>query len=108
MYDANGRLERVVTPSPWTDNDRALMLAFQLYKRSICDGCGQPRHLAQHPDNDGWYDTTPAVVCHGCTALRAANHEGTDPVKPVELFGVVHTRDYEKKPLPVLNLNDLT
>lgn len=98
-----------MTESEWTDEDRALLLAYKLWERSLCDGCGQPRSRAHHPDNDGYYRASEAVVCHACTALRRAHQSGSkEPVKPVELFHVVHDRDYEADPLPVLDLDDFT
>lgn len=93
---------RTVTESPWTDDDRKLMLAYQQYLDSLCQGgCGQPKRLAHHPDNDGWYDVDgERVVCHACTALRRAEDDGSkEPAKPVEFLVLNHERDYNTHPL---------
>lgn len=107
VYDDSGRVARAVTESPWTEEDRALMLAYRMFLDSICDGCGQPKSLAHHPDNDGWYEVAPQrVICHACTAIRRVEQEGSkEPVKPVELIRLVHDRDYSTHPLPPLRLD---
>lgn len=105
IYDEDGNHVRTVTASPWTEADRALMLAFQLYESSLCPGgCGQPKALAHHPDNDGWYGIAEKVICHACTALKRAANEGSkEPVQPVEFHVLEHDRDYGARPLPVFN-----
>lgn len=97
---------RTVTESPWTDEDRKLMLAYRMYLDSLCPGgCGQPRALAHHPDNEGWYDVDDhRTTCHACTALRRAEDDGSkEPTKPVEFLHVIHDRDYKTRPLPLLD-----
>lgn len=102
------RVVRQVTASPWTEEDRALLVAYQLYRESLCDGCGQPKHLAHHPDNDGWYDVAPdPVQCHACTALAKAGSKEPDKVEPVLMYRILHDRDYGEKPLPMLQLDDV-
>lgn len=85
--------------SPWTDEDRALMLALDLYRSTLCPGCDQPKETAWHPDQDGWWEADPAAtfVCHPCT-VRAKYHNPDH--EPVEYVGVIDTRPYEEKPLP--------
>lgn len=98
VYDDQGRLTRTVAGSGWTSEDRTLLLAYRQYLGGLCK-CGEPRARAHHPDNDGWYDVDAAatVVCHACTAIE--RHR--DPAaKAVEYLRLVHTRDYEAKPLP--------
>lgn len=94
---------RTVTESPWTDDDRKLMLAYRMYLDSLCPGgCGQPKRLAHHPDNDGWYevDDEQVVVCHACTALEQAAKDGSsEQVKPVQFYVIRHDRDYSTRPL---------
>lgn len=97
-----------MTRSPWTDEDRALLLAFSLYEESLCS-CGEPRNLAHHPDNEGWYtiDNDPeegsAVVCNACAAIEKNKAEAEKSDLPYGLRPVlVHDRDYEAKPLPPL------
>ncbi|WGX98722.1 hypothetical protein [Nocardioides sp. L-11A] len=106
-YDEEGRLARTVTEPVWTDLDRALLMAYQRYLGSLCPGeCGQPKALAHHPANDGWYGIADTVICHACTALKRAANEGSkEPVKPVEFHVLNHDRDYQANPLPQLDLD---
>jgi len=101
IYDAQGLVAQAITASAWSDEDRRLMLAYREYLSTLCPGgCGQPREIAHHWDMDGWYEAD-AVTCHACTARKRAEQEdSSEPVKPVELIGVVDVRDYDKKPLP--------
>ncbi|VXC44008.1 hypothetical protein [Nocardioides sp. AX2bis] len=106
LYDeATGRVASTVTSSPWTDEDRALLLALASYEESLC-ACGEPRALAHHPDNDGWYHVETeaehgAAVCHACGAIEHWRSETKAGDVPAGLIPVlVHDRDYEAKPLP--------
>lgn len=100
-YDERGRMVRSWTASEWTTEDRALMLARQSYKASLCPNCGHPKDRAWHPDNEGWFEVTEVIECHGCTALKTYGHDHSgEPVAPVEFVTVSDTRDYETKPLP--------
>ena len=73
------------------------MLGYRAYLATLCSGgCGQPRDLAHHWDNDGWYETE-GTTCHACTALKQAGSK--EPVEPVEFLGVIHPRDYATNPL---------
>lgn len=98
-YDDAGRLLRSWAQSEWTEEDRALMLARDTYRSSLCPGCGQPKDHAWHPDNDGWYEVTVTFECHACTALAREANPGAEPV---EFHAVTDTRDYAKNPLPPL------
>jgi hypothetical protein len=95
-YDEAGRLVRSWQQSEWTEEDRALMLARDVYLATLCR-CGQPKETAWHPDNDGWFEVTQTFECHACTALA---REGNDAAEPVSFHAVTDTRDYEKDPLP--------
>lgn len=53
----------------WTDDDRALMVALDIFEESLCRGCGQPIAKAWHAEYDGWFEAEK-VVCHACTAQR--------------------------------------
>lgn len=79
------------------------MLGYRSYLVTLCPGgCGQPRALAHHPDNDGWYEAE-TTTCYACTARVQAEREGSnEPVKPFGLIGIVDVRDYDAKPLPPL------
>lgn len=96
-YDTQGRVARAYTASAWTEEDRALMLARELYRSTLCKGCGHPIDKAWHPDNEGWFEVTQTFECHACTALR---REGNSEAEPAEYYAVTDTRDYEKDPLP--------
>lgn len=105
-------MARTVTRSPWTDEDRALLLALTIYEESLCSGpCNQPRAQAHHPDNDGWYhvddqpETGNATQCAACAAIERWRADHKDEDVAWGLFPVlVHDRDYEAKPLPPLPL----
>lgn len=96
-YDDQGRVTRAYTASAWTEEDRALMLARDHYRRSLCPGCGQPKDTAWHPDNEGWFEVTQTFECHACTAMA---REGNPDAPPAVFLAVSDTRDYEKSPLP--------
>lgn len=78
VYNPNGTIARTVTASSWTEEDRALMLAWREYQDSLCKGCGHPKATAWHHTNDP--DTDFAVdgefVCAACTAAQKPNAEG--------------------------------
>lgn len=97
IYDADGRVTHHVTASAWTDEDRALMLAWRIYSDSLCRGCSQPVAIAWHPDMNGWYEVD-MVECQACSAVERKVHG--DEGKPREYPMVVDTRDYSAKPLP--------
>lgn len=81
------------------------MLGWRMYQSEMCGGgCGYPRSVAHHPDNDGWFEVRDedTVTCHACTALRRAqDNEGSKPVEPVEFAVVAYTRPNDQ-PLPTL------
>lgn len=85
-----------MTASPWTAEDRALLLAYRSYRATLCPGCGHPKETAWHVDNGGEFEVTSRYTCHPCTAKRADNG-GSDPV---EYVVVTDTRDYAADPLP--------
>lgn len=96
-YDTQGRVVRAFTASPWTEEDRALMLAWAAYQRSLCPRCGHPKETAWHPDNEGYFEVLETHECNACTAI--ARH-GNDDQPPVEFLVVSDTRDYDQDPLP--------
>lgn len=89
---------RTVTSSPWTSEDRALLLAYEQYKQTLCPGCHHPKETAWHLDNGGYFEPGARFVCHACTAMRDSGDGST--VDPVEYGGAVDTRDYAEDPLP--------
>lgn len=110
MYDADGRLVRTVEAPEWTDEDRRLLLAYQRYLDEHCPGCGHPKATAWHPDNDGFFEADHQVICHACTAIKAASTpdaagEKHKEVEPVVYLSVTDTRDYARRPLPALDLH---
>lgn len=96
-YDDHGRVARALSQSPWTPEDRALMLALNVYNAGNCPNCGHPKATAWHPDNEGWFEVVQTYECNACTALR--QHAAPDE-QPVEFVVVDDTRDYEANPLP--------
>jgi hypothetical protein len=80
-YDPAGNLtaRSVVTrPSPWTDEDRAWLLALRIEQRETCRGCGQPMAEARDPTTAGSW-TVVVSTCQACVVLEAEldnQHEG--------------------------------
>lgn len=97
------RVTATYTASPWTDEDRLLMLAWDAYQRTLCPDCGHPRDKAWHPDNDGWFEVTREVVCHACTAADWYDTEPEHRPPPRKHLVVTDTRDYDERPLPPLS-----
>jgi len=94
---------RTVQSSLWTEDDRALMLAWRQYLDGLCGGCGHPRATAWHPDNGlGAFELQERVTCWGCTAAQEPNADGT--IEPVTYPLVLDMRDYDEYPLPPLTL----
>jgi hypothetical protein len=85
-----------VTSSPWTSEDRALMLAWREYKDSLCSGCGHPKATAWHHLADSFVHTGD-FVCRACTAAQPADETGKRHL--VKLPVVEDTRDYQQFPL---------
>jgi hypothetical protein len=81
-HDDHGRVVRAITEPAWTGDDRALMLALQLYEDGLCSGCGRPKERAWHPDMDGWYEPT-TYECNACSVVQD---------RRVAYHGVVDTR----------------
>lgn len=74
LYDDPDHPDRVtgtVESPDWTDDDRALLLALQMYEASLCPGCHRPIDQAWHTHSDGWWETT-SYVCYACTEAAAA------------------------------------
>lgn len=79
------------------------MIAWRRYQQSLCNGCGQPRATAWHPNNDDSMYEVLEVTCHGCTAMARANDPNAEPVKH---SGIEDTRDYDEHPLPPIRPED--
>lgn len=64
----------------WTDRDRLLIIAWELYSASLCEGCGQEKHRAMNPDMSGFYEVQ-TYQCFACDALesyrRARSHDSS-------------------------------
>lgn len=103
-YDDAGRVVKTVTRSPWTPEDRALMIARQIHHRSLCPGCGMPKDKAWHPENDGWIELAGVRECLGCQAMEMADWDGNDSNRPkAKKYPVLRdTRNYRDNPLPPL------
>lgn len=78
----------------WTDEDRALAVAWRLYQDGLCPcGCGYPRSQAWDEDMDGWYETHE-VICYARAAREAWERDRgeTGPGEPGTLVLVEDTR----------------
>lgn len=69
----------------WTDSDRLLILAWQMYQDSLCNDCGQDRERAYNPDMDGWYEVKP-IECHACAALEQHRDGQKKPNRAVKEY----------------------
>lgn len=97
-YDENGRLVRSVTTreAEWTDEDRAVAVAWISYRSSICS-CGESLIATTDPRMEGRYEPDGFVQCHKCVGLEQAR----DPVeKNPDSHPRRHTYRYEIKRLP--------
>lgn len=97
------RVTATYTASPWTDEDRLLMLAYAEYKNTLCPGCGHPKDTAWHPDNDGFFEVVREYVCHACAAIDAHGLDPEHRPPPRPHLVVADTRDYDERPLPPLS-----
>lgn len=99
-------MTRTVTPSTWSQEDRALILAWRIYRDSLCDGCSQPRAVAWHWDMDGWYDVE-VRECQACSAVdsRMSDERGGEDDHRKRYPMVHSTRDLGAKPLPPFERN---
>lgn len=61
----------------WTGRDRLLVLAWERYEASLCDGCGQEKARSMNPDMDGYYKVAQ-IECAGCAALEAERKKAND------------------------------
>lgn len=76
-------MTRTITEPAWTAEDRALLLALQMYEDTLCSGCGHERTRAWHPDMDGWYEPKH-YRCAACSAMQN---------RPVHYTGSVDERE---------------
>jgi hypothetical protein len=97
VYDDAGRVLRVVQSSPWTSEDRALMLAWRTYKESLCPSCGHPKATAWHHHSEDSFDLVGEFICWGCTAAHRPDENGKREL--VKYPVVEDTRDYAAFPL---------
>lgn len=101
VYGDEGRILRTITWGEWTDEDRALMLALEVYRSTLCPGCHHPKATAWHPDNEGWFDPEDdeqPTTCWACTSTGQLDPDGNRI--PVQYATVRDHRDYTAKPLP--------
>lgn len=68
-------LLRPYHPQTWTDDDRTVALAYELYDASMCPcGCGFPRDRSWSGDLDGAYEIREHV-CHARAARERWEEE---------------------------------
>lgn len=103
-YDADGRLvrSRIFHESTVTPEDQAEMLALVMHEQSLCPcGCGYPRSIAWHDDNDGYFETGEPIICY---ARRVLDEWDADTPREQRPPGLVAPRlEYTRpvgKPLP--------
>lgn len=66
--DEHGRLTRTVIDPDWTDEDRALAIAFDRWDAGRCPGCrGRVEETTDPGHEDGY--VVDVVRCHACTAI---------------------------------------
>jgi hypothetical protein len=67
VYDGDRLVRSTATQeAAWSDTDRALAEALDLFEAGLCQGCGQPKDRAWHPDQLGWMEVRDNLVCEGC------------------------------------------
>lgn len=82
------------------------MLAWERYRQTLCEGCGEPKDLAWHPDMDGWYEVHHLFTCHSCTARARAISKSGEPVEPKTYPGApINTRDLKAEPLDPIDFD---
>lgn len=90
-----------VHSSPYTLDDRALLMALESYESTLCR-CGVPIAIAWHSEMDGGFAEGTPTVCHFCTAaqgrqvvyvsnLRNTRDEATHGPMPAFVPGVTIT-----------------
>jgi hypothetical protein len=82
----------------WTDRDRLLVVAWQIYQDSLCSDCGQNRERAFNPDMDGWFEVK-SLTCHACAALETHRDNRKD-LKRANKDYVIDTRPVTDRPAP--------
>lgn len=87
--DDAGRAVTLTAP-PLTVEDQALILAFEAYEQTLCDGCGHPMSESTAKANEYRYATGLPVRCHACTAIGQASDALPDhtPQPQALRFGV--------------------
>jgi hypothetical protein len=58
----------------WTDEDRDIVMAWQVEQALICSGCGHPIDESHDPANEGHYEAE-MLRCHACKAKGSAAHD---------------------------------
>ncbi|MDP9832994.1 hypothetical protein [Trueperella abortisuis] len=76
----------------WTETDRSLSVALELYERGKCPDCGIPRQIAYDPAMDGWFEVPDeATVCYACAARDRVVMDEHLRAEPGQKFPVVNT-----------------
>jgi hypothetical protein len=97
LRDADGQITHSVTSSPWTQEDRDLMIAWRQYRDSLCPGCGHPKKTAWHHHSSDSFELEGYFVCWACTAQKEPDANGEVELEKYPV--VVDTRDYTVFPL---------
>lgn len=56
----------------WDEETRAVVLAYEMWERELCTGCGHPYASTTDPENEGRYRVKAPIRCHACTAREIA------------------------------------
>lgn len=83
--------------SPWTSEDRALMLAWREYDDTLCPSCGHPQATAWNESRGTWFEKVKDITCWACTAGHEPSPE-TGVREPVTFPVVVDTYDPNFRP----------
>lgn len=59
----------------WSEEDRTLAVAYQIYTEETCPECGQPMMVCRDPKNSGWFETKTAT----CYAAQAVGQRASEP-----------------------------
>lgn len=73
-------------------------MAYTLYRDGTCD-CGWPRHICQHPDNDGWF-TAHSKTCHNKAAVERLTGAKNYKPEPGQLVYTTYDRPADKPLAP--------
>lgn len=79
-------MRSVTTREPeWSDDDRAVVLAYLEYEGQICSGCGGWLAETTSPENAGKYVASAPYRCHRCDAIERKQEQYKEQKRPNSL-----------------------